>query len=330
MRTCRSRWCAGFLAIAVTAFATSGHAEEKKAPAARIADALQNITVLSRPGRVGYATAWDHNKYIQCRRQTDRSMRCEAAGTSMQPSLKLVLDGARINRLAALGWALDPSFGNYVRVFPAETPVTQIAERVAQTLLDAYAANFDDLEISTQWVADLPCPPRNGYTQNLAGMVNDAPSMREFAIRTCSYVPAPDAAQRAASASELVGIYGALVTAEIQRLRINAPKMKIFTIFEAGIGYIQCMPAMPEPAMYCEAQSEESWPALSAILTRERVSLLHKAGYVDPGRAPNYSKSYPLSSYDDDALAREILTLLYEVYGYSGATKLKIMTEEDG
>jgi hypothetical protein len=81
-------------------------------------------------------------------------------------------------------------------------------------------------------------------------------------------------------------------------------------------------------AMYCEAQSEESWPALSAILTPERRAFLHKAGYIDPGRSPNYSKSYSYSSYDDAGLAREILTLLFEVYGYSGATKLKIITEE--
>ncbi|WP_438876490.1 hypothetical protein, partial [Bacillus cereus group sp. Bc253] len=78
-----------------------------QAPALRIDEALQNITTLARPGRVGYATFWDGNKYIQCRRISDRSLRCEAAGTSMQPSLKSVLTGDRLTRLAALGWTLD-------------------------------------------------------------------------------------------------------------------------------------------------------------------------------------------------------------------------------
>jgi hypothetical protein len=283
---------------------------------------------LSRPGRVGYATVWDGNKYIQCRRQADRSMRCEAAGTSMQPSLKNVLDGARINRLGALGWVLDPSFGNYVRTFPADMPTAQISGVVVQTLSEAYAADVGDLDIKTSWVADLPCPPRNGFTQNLAGMVNDAPSMSATSVRTCSYVPEPDTPQRAASAAELIRTYGPLVTAEIQRLRINAAQNKIFGVFETDIGYIQCMPEMPTPAMYCEAQSEESWPALTAVLSPERLSRLRGAGYVDPGRSPNYSKSYPYSSYDDAGLAHEILTLLFEVYGYSGTTKLKIITEE--
>jgi hypothetical protein len=38
----------------------------------RIDEALQNITALVRPGRIGYATSWDGNKYIQCRRLPER------------------------------------------------------------------------------------------------------------------------------------------------------------------------------------------------------------------------------------------------------------------
>src|SRR3954463_10103175 len=103
MRTRRIYWCAAFLAGIAALFPAIGNSEEKTPPAGRVADALQNISVLSRPGRVGYATAWDGNKFVQCRRQTNRAVRCEAAGTSMQPSLNSVLEGARLNRLAALG-----------------------------------------------------------------------------------------------------------------------------------------------------------------------------------------------------------------------------------
>jgi hypothetical protein len=87
------------------------------------------------------------------------------------------------------------------------------------------------------------------------------------------------------------------------------------------------MPETPPSAIYCEAQSEESWPALATILTPERVSRLRSVGYADPGRAPNYWKSYPVDKFTDAAIAGELLTILHEVYGYNGATKLKILTE---
>src|SRR4051812_20327380 len=69
-------------------------------PGARIDEALQNIGSLVRVGRIGYATIWDGNKYVQCRRMPDRALRCEAAGSSMQPSLKNVLTGYRLTRLS--------------------------------------------------------------------------------------------------------------------------------------------------------------------------------------------------------------------------------------
>jgi len=297
-----------------------------QAPALRIDEALQNITTLARPGRVGYATFWDGNKYIQCRRISDRSLRCEAAGTSMQPSLKSVLTGDRLTRLAALGWTLDPSFGNHVQIFPADLPTDRAADHVVRALAEAYAANVNDLDVATSWVNDTACPPRNGPSQNLAGSVNDAPSMRATAVRTCFYTPPATTQQTASSAAELVGIYGVSTTAEIQRLRINATR-RVYAVFDAGIGYIQCAPEVPPVAIYCEAQSAESWAALTTVLTPERVARLHSAGYADPGRAPNYSKSYAFNKYKDADIASEILTLLHESYGYTGATKLKITTE---
>jgi hypothetical protein len=102
---------------------------------------------------------------------------------------------------------------------------------------------------------------------------------------------------------------------------------RVYVVFDAGIGYVQCAPEAPSSAIYCEAQSAESWPALAAILTSERVARLKSAGYAEPGRAPNYSKSYPAGAFSDAAIARELLTILYEVYGYKGAGRLKISTE---
>jgi hypothetical protein len=292
----------------------------------RIDEALQNITTLVRVGRVGYATFWDGNKYVQCRRLRERELRCEAAGMSMQPSLRSVLSGDRLSRLAALGWVLDPSFGNYAQTFPADMPSGRVADHILRILTEAYDADVAGLEINTKWVVDVPCPPRAGFTQNLAGSVNDAPSMQAAAIHGCSYKPASKTPQTAGSAAELIALYGATTTAEIQRLRINVAR-EVFAIFDAGIGYVQCMPENPPPALYCEAQSAESWAALAAVLTPERVSLLRSVGYAEPGRAPNYWKIYQFNKVSDAAIASEILTILYEVYGYTGTAELKIETK---
>jgi hypothetical protein len=294
--------------------------------AARIDEALQNITTLVRAGRVGYATFWDGNKYIQCRRWPSRELRCEAAGTTMQPSLKSVLAPDRLKRLETLGWALDPNFGNYAQTFIPDMATRRVADRILQTLTDVYNVQVANLEIQTAWVIDIPCPPRSGPSQNLAGSVTGAVSMRATAVYTCSYTPPATTPQIVASSAELVALYGSTVTSEIQRLRINRAR-KVFVIFGAGIGYIQCAPETSPPSIYCEAQSAESWPALAAILTPERVARLRKAGYAEPGRGPNYSKNYPLDKFSDTAIASELLTILYDAYGYTGATTLKITPE---
>ena len=91
---------------------------------------------------------------------------------------------------------------------------------------------------------------------------------------------------------------------------------------------MQCAPETSSGAIYCEAQSADSWPALTSVLTPERVARLHAAGFADPGRAPNYWKNYPLDQFDDSAIARELLTLLHDVYGYEGSPALRIKTEK--
>ncbi len=293
----------------------------------RVETALENISTLDRPGQDGFATVWDGNKYVQCRHMRDRALRCEAAGALLQPSLAHVLVREKVARLATLGWHLDPSFGNYVQIFPKEVPPAQVAERILQALAEGYDANVTDLEIRTDWIASQPCPPRNGYTQNLAGMINDAPAMASTAIRGCAYTPPATPSIR--SAADLIVAYGTRATAEIQRLRINSDR-DVFVVFETGGGYVQCTPDASPPAIYCEAQSADSWEFLANVLTSERVARLHAAGYTDPGRGPNYWRTYPLTDFDDVAIARELLTILYDVYGYKGSPTLKFKTEKGG
>lgn len=295
----------------------------------RIEAALHNILTLERSAKDGFATVWDGNKYVQCGRLRDSSLRCEAAGTLMQPSLDHVLTPERVRRLAALGWRLDPSFGNYVQIFPASAATIVVADKILQVLAEGYDANATDLEVQSTWVKSEPCPPRNGPTQNLAGIVNDAPSMAATAVHACAYKPKPDLAlgRPVGSAAELFDFYGTRVTGEVGRLRVNMDR-RVFAIFQAGIGYVQCQPASPPPVIYCEAQSADSWEALASILTPDRVAILHTAGFADPGRAPNYWKKYPADQVDDQTIARELLAILHDVYGYNGLPKLEVITEE--
>jgi hypothetical protein len=255
----------------------------------------------------------------------DHALRCEAAGALMQPSLGHVLVPEKIARLAALGWRLEPSFGNYSQTFPGDLPASQVVDRILQALAEGYNADLANLEVQTDWIASQPCPPRNGPTQNLAGMINDAPAMAATAVRACAYTPAPSLS--VGSAADLINVYGTRVTGEIQRLRVNIDS-QIFVVLETDMGFVQCAPQTSPGAIYCEAQSADSWPALTSLLTPERVARLHGAGFADPGRAPNYWKTYPVEQFEDVAIARELLTILYDVYGYNGLPKLKVATEK--
>ena len=169
---------ANVLAALVVGFAGSPPPAVAQPAQVRIDAALQNITQLVRTGRIGYATIWDGNKFVQCRRLQEHTLRCEAAGSTMQSSLKNVLTNDRLAAIFKLGWAFDPSFGNYVRTFPAGTSTNTAAEQILGVLKEGYGAAPDAIAVATAWVADTPCPPRAGPSQNLAGSVNDASSMQ--------------------------------------------------------------------------------------------------------------------------------------------------------
>lgn len=315
------------LGIIAASTAAADEAQPAKA-AAKVVAALDNIASISRPGRVGYATIWSYNQYIQCRRLPTQDWRCEAAGTLMQPSLKRVLTPERITQLETTGWLLDPAFGNYAHTFPASMATSTIAAAIVATLTGIYGAKPDTIETATDWVADVTCPPRHGPTQNLAGMISDDPAVRNQLIRTCAYQPSPELAvgEPLPSLDALQKTYGPLVNAELNRLWINRSK-RVFVVFDPGLGYIQCMPDRDPEGFYCEAQSEDSYPALAALLDEKRKAILHDAGFADPGETPNYWKRYSAGDHTTTDIAQDILKILHDVYGYRGATKLKVKTE---
>jgi hypothetical protein len=298
-------------------------------PTARLAAALDNITTLQRPDQDGYATVWDGNKYVQCRRLPSQLLRCEAAGTRMQPSLGRVLTPERQASLKTLGWRVDAAFGAYVQTFDPKTPTAAVAQVILTTLSQGYGSDLSDLGVETDWIAAEPCPPRNGPSQNLAGMVNDAKAMAATAVHACDYEAPPGFAPPGAplSVDDLDKAYGARVAGEVQRLRINR-KREVYFVVQAPIGYVQCQPETDPDAIYCEAQSADSEASIASVLTPERLARLHAAGYADPGRAPNYSKTYPADTATDASIAHELLALLRDAYGYTGSPKLEFLTEK--
>lgn len=329
-----SRRCAAAVAATITllvAATSSVHAQK-----ARVEAALSNIMKLERPGQMALATIWDGNKFVQCRRVRGQPLRCEAAGSLMQTSLERILVPERVRRLGTLGWHRDPRFGNYVQWFAADVPVGQIADMILQALKEGYDANLATLDVRTSWVANVPCPPRSGPSQDLAGAIFDDPGTT---IRGCAYTPPrePDAQQDAAPApvalppdqanvrkAALLDRYGGRVSGEIQRLRVNSGS-RVYMVLSIKGGYVQCRPS--PSGIYCEAQSADSLPSLARTLTPERVALLHAAGYADPGRSPNYWKTYAREA-SDVAIATELLTILHDVYGYGGEPQLEFLSEK--
>jgi hypothetical protein len=60
------------IAVALLFRTEAGLATQPQKSQSRVAAVLENITNLNRPGQDGYATVWDGNKYVQCKRLSDR------------------------------------------------------------------------------------------------------------------------------------------------------------------------------------------------------------------------------------------------------------------
>jgi hypothetical protein len=216
--------------------------------------AIGNMMSLDRPGQVGLATIFDGNKFVQCRRLEDRSIRCEAAGTLLQPSMSHTLTGAKLEALEAFGWSLDASFGNWVQNFAADATPQRIANEVETALADVYDADPKSIVAHTDWVAKQACLPRRGFTQNLAGSVITSLNPVAYSIFACAYKPPSDSGPvvKNGDIDELVEAFGGRMSGELQRLRVNLQR-RIWVAFETEIGYVQCAPQTNPDAFHCEA-----------------------------------------------------------------------------
>jgi len=280
-------------------------------------------------GRMHLAAFWDGNKYVQCRGDQNGGVRCEAGGALMQPSLAEVLTPDRVGRLSAMGWALDPSFGNYVRIFRRNASAKHIAAQML-AVLNIYEANVEKLLAAVLFTARYDCPPRNGPSQPLAGMINPEPLSVAVVLRACAYDPQKNQPLHRfgprSTAADLIDYYAPVMAHELRRLRENKER-RVYAIFGTDRGYVQCQPVIEFDGFLCEAQSAQSWPALAATLTPERVARLHAAGFSDPDSNPNYYRTYPFHTFDDAGLAAALLTVLYEVYGYRGIEGITLQRE---
>jgi hypothetical protein len=311
----------GFIALAS---ADATHGEEPLAfKRTLIGEAVHNVMTLDRPGQDGLVNVSDGTKYVQCRRMPNRSLHCESAGTVMQPSLARILTRERINRLTALGWHLDPSFGNYARTLPVDASPMEVTRTIVEVLQEAYGVEIADVSVESIWIRSNPCPPRAGPSQTRAGMITDEAKLMPTAVRGCLLAPEPPLP--AHSAEDLLSIYGTRIVGELLRLRVNY-NGRVFVVLDIEAGYVQCASTGSPGDIYCEAQSAESWPGLSKVLTAGRIARLHAAGFAEPGRSPNYWKTYTGGS--DEAIARELLDILYSVYGYDGSKQLIFRDEK--
>jgi hypothetical protein len=62
------------------------------------------------------------------------------------------------------------------------------------------------------------------------------------------------------------------------------------------------------------------------VFTPARVASLRALGYASPGLRQNYYREYEAAE-SDTLIADALLTILHDVYGYDGQTKLKVYTE---
>ena len=66
-------------------------------------------------------------------------------------------------------------------------------------------------------------------------------------------------------------VYGARVSGEIQRLRVSLSR-DIYVAFQTDAGYVQSALQTTPEAIYCEAESADSWSVLASVLTPERAA----------------------------------------------------------
>lgn len=310
---------------------------------ARVEAGVREVLVPRRAGLDGVLTVADGGIYVQClaRAKTSR-WRCEAAGLEGQSWLKHVLTPGRQDTLIALGFTPDRDTGNFVRNLPRSLPPADLAALVIGVLRDGYGVPRDQIEVHSDWLRARPCHLRLSANNVDGGALVTHHYGREsirYASFSCRIVthtnnenydepglPVPGAP--AGGPVDLDARYGAAMAAQLLRLEGKKPGEDRYAIFSIGTGYVQCLADLKGQQMYCEAASDDAVGLpLARILTPARKAKLLAAGFEPPGQSMNYARMYPFREYDPRAMARALLAVLREGYGYQGAPALMLATE---
>ena len=309
-------------------------------PAAVIAKAAATILVPKHPKRDGILTVRDNTLYVQCINRPDvATWRCEAAGLEGEPWLRNVLTMERQDRLIARGFKPDTATGNFVRSFARSTTPATLAKTILAVLTDIYGADIGEIDAITDWLPAAPCHPRMISGHDFGGSIKTPKWGHEKDVAAgCDILtntnglnlddfktPAPGAPS--SGEIDLAARYAAAMAPQLERL--ESGQKHIWAVFTAGIPYIQCKFDSEDNAFYCEAASDDASGApLARILTPDRRQKLIDAGFEPPGKVVNFRRFYPLAQYDEVAVAKALLAVLHDAYGYGGAPALRLHTEK--
>ncbi len=304
----------------------------------RIAESVTSVAASEGKRTDGLLTIRDDNQFIQCLASHFLpTWECEAAGFEGQPWLHHVLTMERQASLAALGFRPDPKSGNFV-IRPAKsTPPGTMADLLYDALTEGYGVKPEDIDVSAERLPARRCHQRIMANHQLGGLIRTPTiGLKSDAAKGCGMdtnydaenYDDPAAVVPAAQGIDVDARYLPPMTAELQRLEKAGKGINDFSIFITGPAYVQCMHDAEGKRMYCEAVSEDAvGKPIERILTPERKAKLIAAGFAPPGKTMNYSRFYPADEYDMPALAKVLLGILKDVYGYQGEPPMDLTTE---
>jgi hypothetical protein len=309
-------------------------------PRALLADYLEKTRTPKDSKLDGLVTVYDGDFWLQClSKRSSRFWRCESAGLEGQEWLRHSLTADRQRALMARGFKPDPKTGNFVARIPRSTAPDDVAEEIVAVMTNVYGATESDLLVKTDWIVARRCPIRIKAGAEFGGAIlAKGVGFRQDAVSDCDMESNADILNDERPTEimpvsppggpiDIVGRYAEPIASELKRLETTKGD-HIYAIFEAGVAYVQCMYDQEDASMYCEAASDDAvGRPIARILTPERRRKLQEAGFEQPGRVMNFWRYYPTAQFEPTAIAKALLGVLRDAYGYEGAPAIEVETE---
>lgn len=304
----------------------------------QIAEGVRTVLMSEGKRTDGILTIRDGNQFVQClATHILKTWRCEAAGLEGQPWLRHTLTSEKQARLAELGFEPDRKTGNFLLQIPKTTEAGAMASLLYAALTEGYGVKPEDIRVKAEELPLHRCHQRIMANHELGGLIRTPTiGLKRDSAAGCGIeanydaqnYDDPKAVIPQAQGIDVDARYIPAMTAELQRLERLGDDVEAFSIFIAGPAYVQCQHDGAGKRMYCEAASEDAvGKPIERILTPERKARLVAAGFAPPGKTMNYSRFYPIDAYDMPTLAKTLLGILKDVYGYQGAPAMTLTTE---